>query len=115
METDDMRELRQKVTDMDTQLHGHIRILGEKVDRQGEIIVEHIRHFAAHEEAEVLRHKQFIESQMLNTKAINDLALSVSGVTEAYKTVRNVRDFAKWVAPLVVAIAAISAYFAANG
>jgi len=92
-------------------VHVHIRELSDKFDTHHEILATHIEHFKNHEKDEVERHNQFINSQTLNTKAINDLTVSVSGVVEVYSTTKSVGKFIRWASGTVLGIGALFVYF----
>jgi hypothetical protein len=111
MNEEECAAMNQRVTDVETDIHGHIRNLSDKFDGHHTMLTTHIEHFEKHEREEIVRHDQFIESQALNTSAINDLTTSVSGVVEVYNTTNAVGRFVKWFAGIAVVIASLIAYF----
>lgn len=110
MDKDECNAMNQRITDMGSDVHGHIRTLSEKFDSHHDILTTHIEHFKNHEKEEIARHDQFIESQSLNTKAINDLTDSVAGVVEVYSTANSLGKFAKWISGFLLAAGVIWAY-----
>jgi len=107
----ELEEMRQRVSDIDTDLHGHIRNLSEQFEEHHEILTIHIEKFTQHEKEEIARHSQLIESQALNTEAINKLSISTEGLVEAWSTVGGVTKFIKWASGLVIAVVAFYTYY----
>ena len=107
----DCEKINQRITDNHSDIHKHIRMLGEKTDKQHEIVNALVEQFQHHEAEDSRRNTQFIESQTLNTKAINDLAHSVEGIVEAYRTANGVGKFIKWFGGIAISIGALIAYF----
>ena len=103
--------MNQRITDMGTDIHGHLRNLSDKFDSHHDILTNHIVKFDKHEKEEIARHSQFIESQALNTEAINKLSHSTEGLVEAWSTVGGVTKFIKWISGIVIAIVAAYSYY----
>lgn len=111
MDSQECENMNQRITDMGADVHTHIRKLSDKFDTHHTMLTTHIDHFQKHEQDEIQRHDQFIESQSLNTKAINDLTNSVSGVVETYKTANSLGKFVKWSSGIVIGLGIIWTYF----
>lgn len=103
----DCEAMNQRINDV----RGHVRVISDKFDKHHEILTTHIQHFNNHELEELTRHDQFIKSQALNTKAINDLTTSVSGIVEVYSTASSIGKFVKWMSSIAIGIGLIVAYF----
>ena len=104
MTDNEYEDMRQRVDNMNIDLHGHIRVLGDKFD-------SHIIRFEKHERDVLERQDAQIASQTLNTEAINRLSESTQGLVEAWTTASSVAKFVRWASGLVVGGLALLAYF----